>query len=140
MGGNLTAIASAREAALGCFNDTILFIESPRTIGLGQVDRALTSLLRSGALDGVRGVALGLSDGFDEYTDRGWNLVDVLTDRLAVLDVPVLGGFFAGHGGTGPDGNPDQSALPLGTIATLDADAGTLTLRPCVHQLTDEAT
>ena len=133
VGGNLTTIASAREAMLGCFDGTILFIEAPRTIGLGQVDRALTSLLRTGALDSVRGVALGLFSGFDDYNDRGWNIIDVLTDRLAVLGVPVLGGLFAGHGGTGPDGQPDQSALPLGTTATLDADAGTITLQPCVH-------
>ncbi len=134
VGGNLTSIASAREAALGCLDGTILFIENPRTIGLGQVDRALTSLLRVGALEGVRGVALGLFSGFDDYTDRGWNLVDVLTDRLAVLGVPVLGGLWAGHGGTGPDGQPDQTALPLGTVATLDADAGTISLQPCVHR------
>jgi muramoyltetrapeptide carboxypeptidase len=132
VGGNLTAVAGSVEASRGSFDGSILFLEGPRTIGLGQVDRALTLLLRSGALDGVRGVALGLFDGFDDYTDRGWNLIDVLADRLAVLNVPVLGGLFAGHGGIGLDGGPDQSALPLGAVARLDADAGTLTVEPCV--------
>jgi muramoyltetrapeptide carboxypeptidase len=136
VGGNLTAIGSAPEAALGCFDGAVLFVEGPRTIGLGQVDRALTHLMRTGALNGVRGVALGLFEGFDGFTDRGWNLIDVLTDRLGALDVPVLGGVFAGHGGIGPDGRPDQSALPLGTTATLDADAGTMTVQPCVERST----
>ena len=47
--------------------------------------------------------------------------IDVLRDRLTCLGVPVLGGLPIGHG-------KDPVALPIGTIATLDADAGTLTV------------
>lgn len=133
MGGSLTAVAGSVGAGLPDLDGAILFLEQPRTIGLGQVDRAITHLIRSGALDGIAGVALGLFTGFDDYRDRGWDLLDVLRDRLNGLGVPVLGGLFAGHGGVGPDGGPDQQAVPLGTMATLDTTAGTLTVEPCVQ-------
>ena len=54
-------------------------------------------------------------------------------DRLGTLGVPVLGGLFAGHDLRGADGENDQLALPLGTEATLDTEAGTLVAGPVVH-------
>ena len=133
IGGNLTAVAGSIGAGLPSLDGAILFLEAPRTIGLGQVDRALTHLIRSRCLDGLRGVALGLFSGFDGYSDRGWDVVDVLRERLTSLAVPVLGGLFAGHGGTGADDRPDQSGMPLGTQAVLDTDTGRLTAAPCVQ-------
>jgi muramoyltetrapeptide carboxypeptidase len=76
---------------------------------------------------------LGLFEDFHDLTDRGWTLADVLQDRLGALGVPVLGGLPAGHGGVGDDARPDQYAIPLGTTATLDTTAGTLTAPPCVQ-------
>lgn len=102
------------------------FLEAPRAVGLGHVDRQLTQLIRSGSLRGVRGVALGRFPGFDNYTDREWTLVDVLRDRLEILGVPVIGGIDVGHG-------DDPLSTPLGPIAELNADAGTLTVGPAVH-------
>ncbi|MEQ4725917.1 hypothetical protein [Nonomuraea sp. B19D2] len=104
----------------------ILLLEAERVVGLGQVDRQLTHLIRSGVLRVLAGVALGRFTGFDDYTDRRWNLVDVLRDRLAQLRVPVLGGLDLGHG-------PDPLAALLGTNAVLDTDAGTLTVEACVR-------
>lgn len=126
IGGNLPAIANFIGAGLPSLDGAILFVEAERTIGLGQVDRQLTHLLRSGALRGVRGVALGRFPGFDDYTDRGWNLLDVLRDRLGLLRVPVIGGLDLGHG-------PDPLATPLGPTAVLDTSVGTLTVHPGVH-------
>ncbi|MFH9225501.1 hypothetical protein ACH4NT_14485 [Streptomyces lydicus] len=37
----------------------MLFLEHQRGTGLGEVDRALTQLTRTGALEGLCGVALG---------------------------------------------------------------------------------
>lgn len=105
-----------------------------RAVGLGQIDHQLTQLIRSGALEGVAGIALGLFAGFEDYTDRGLTILDVLTDRLGRLGVPVLGGLDAGHGGSGIDGSPDQTAVPLGGSAVLDTAAGTLTVDPCVRR------
>jgi muramoyltetrapeptide carboxypeptidase len=115
----------------------ILFIEELKTRGLGLFDRQLTQLIRAGAFQNVRGVAIGLLESYSDHTDRGWTLLDVLQDRLGGLGVPVLGGFFAGHGGIGADGRPDMDALALGARAELDVDAGTLTVGLPPHQSTD---
>lgn len=93
----------------------------------------MTQLLYSGTLNGIVGVALGSFEGFRDHSDRGWTLADVLVDRLGGLGVPVLGGLFAGHDLRGPDGTPDQKALPLGSLATLDTTEGTLTADPIVR-------
>ncbi|MFE4969147.1 hypothetical protein [Streptomyces sp. NPDC056660] len=107
----------------------ILFLEHQRGTGLGEVDRALTQLIRSRSLDGPRGVALGQFLGFerdaDDPTLGGWGIRDILRDRLAELGVPVLGGLPAGHGNHPP-------TIPLGTQATIDTAAGTLTVLPAV--------
>ncbi len=125
IGGHLGTLAHAVGAGLPSLAGAVLFLEAERSIGLGQIDRQLTQLIRSGALRGVRGVALGRFPGFEDYVDRDWNLVDVLKDRLGSLDVPVLGGIDAGHG-------PDLLSLPLGPTAVLDTEAGTLTVESAV--------
>ncbi|HSE61527.1 MAG TPA: hypothetical protein VLA88_04500 [Candidatus Saccharimonadales bacterium] len=45
--------------------------------------------------------------------------IDILRDRFGLLGVPILGGLPIGHG-------KNPIALPIGTQAVLDADAGTL--------------
>lgn len=134
IGGNLREVAGAVGVRLPDLRGAILFLEDERKIGLGQVDRQLTHLTSSGALDGIAGIALGLFTGFDDYTDRGWTVLDVLHDRLATLGVPVLGGLMVGHGGVGADGGPDQFAATMGAITVLDATTGTLTIGACVRQ------
>jgi muramoyltetrapeptide carboxypeptidase len=133
IGGNMREIAGSVGVRLPSMEGAILFLEDERKIGLGQVDRQLTQLIRSGSLDGIVGVALGLITGFEDYVDRDWNLLDVLHDQLGSLGVPVLGGLKLGHGGIGVDGEPDQFAATIGATATLDANLGTLTVGPCVH-------
>lgn len=133
IGGNLSEVVGSIGAGLPNLNGAILFLEDFRTMGLGRVDRQLTQLIRSGSLHGVRGIALGLFTGFDDYTDRGWNILDVMRDRLKQLGVPVLGGLELGHGGVGSDGGCDQFAASLGPTAVLDTKSGTLTIGPCVR-------
>lgn len=129
MGGNLDAIRTETGAGLPSLRGAILFLEHQRGTGLGEVDRALTQLIRSRALDGLRGVTLGQFLGFDrdagDPTLGGWGISDVLRDRLSALGVPVLGGLPAGHGTNPP-------TVPLGTRATIDTAAGTLTVQPAV--------
>ncbi|HEY8545960.1 MAG TPA: LD-carboxypeptidase [Acidimicrobiales bacterium] len=126
MGGNLMAVATMVGAGLPDLDGAVLLLETERPpgLGLGFVDRQLTQLLRSGALDGVRAVVLGRFPGYEAYADRGWGLVDVLADRLVDgLGVPVLAGLDLGHG-------PDPLPVPLGTTAHVDPGAGTLTVAP----------
>jgi muramoyltetrapeptide carboxypeptidase len=129
VGGNLDAIRTEAGAGLPRLQGAILFLEHQRGTGLGEVDRALTQLIRSGSLDGVRGVALGQFLGFDRDGDDpelgGWGIAEVLRDRLTRLGVPVLGGLPAGHGAHPP-------TIPLGTMATIDTVSGTLTVEPAV--------
>lgn len=126
LGGHLTAVSTAVGVDLPDLRGAVLLLEAPRGIGLGLVDRQLTQLRRSGSLDGIAGVALGRFPGFEGYEDRGWTVLDVLTERLTTLGVPVLGGLEIGHG-------DDPLPVPLGTRAVLDAAAGTLTVDPLVH-------
>ncbi|TDD67960.1 LD-carboxypeptidase [Jiangella aurantiaca] len=79
-----------------------------------RLDGFLTHLLRSGWLDGVAGIALG-----------SWHdcepVEELMLDRLGPLGVPIMTELGFGHG-------PSTITVPLGVPATLDADAGTLTL------------
>ncbi|MBY8873927.1 LD-carboxypeptidase [Micromonospora sp. PLK6-60] len=124
LGGNLCLItASIGTPDMPDLTGVVLLVEEVQEPPY-KVDRMLTHLRRAGVLDGVAGVAVGQ---FTECADE-WDttVVDVLTDRLADLGVPVLGGLPIGHG-------PGQLTVPVGTPAVLDADAGTLTVAPAVR-------
>lgn len=129
IGGNLDAVRTEAGAGLPSLQGAILFLEHQKGTGLGEVDRALTQLARSGSFDGLRGVALGQFLGFEDIasdpTQGGWEITDVLRDHLTRLGVPVLGGLPIGHG--------RYPTMPLGTQATLDTAAGTLTVEPAVY-------
>jgi muramoyltetrapeptide carboxypeptidase len=127
LGGNQDLVATAAGWALPSLRGAILLLEAVG-LGLGHVDRQLTMLTRSGRLDGVVGVAVGQYTRCDPTPgDAGdWTVLDVLRERLHGLGVPVLGGLPVGH----EDG---ALAVPVGTPATLDADAGTLTVTAAVR-------
>lgn len=127
IGGNLQAMANSVGVYMPSMRGAILFLEYNRS-GLGTIDRNLTQLMSSGALDGIVGVALGSFECCRDYTDRGWSVTDVLNDRLGGLNVPVLGGLYAGHDLTDINGDNDQSAVPLGSFATLNVSEGALTI------------
>jgi muramoyltetrapeptide carboxypeptidase len=123
IGGNLCMIASTIGTPdMPSLRDAILLIEDVDEPPY-KVDRMLTQLRRSGALDGIVGVAVGQ---FTRCSDN-WptTIVDVLLDRLGDLGVPVLGGLPVGHG-------RDQLSVPVGVPATLDVGAGTLTATAAV--------
>lgn len=118
VGGNLSLLAADAGApdlplpeagAIGLLED----VNEPAY----RIDRALTQLARAGWLARLSGIALG------SWVDCGDpdTLRSVLLDRLAPLGVPVLHDLGFGHG-------PIQTTVPLGVVADLDADAGTLTL------------
>jgi muramoyltetrapeptide carboxypeptidase len=120
-GGNLEMLARGVGVVDNDLAGHVLLLETHREVGLGMVDRALTQLLMSGALDGITGVAVGALEGFEDYEDREWTVLDVLRDRLGSLGVPVLAGLPLGH-------LENPVSVPLGVECELDADARTLTV------------
>lgn len=122
VGGNMVLLA----ATLGTpwaldARGSILFLEEVGEASY-RLDRLLTQLRLAGALDGVRGIAIGaLSERPDEDSPESPPLSELLLDRLGDLGVPVARGFPFGH-------QPDNWTLPVGTRARLDADEGTLAL------------
>jgi muramoyltetrapeptide carboxypeptidase len=83
-----------------------------------RLDRMLTQLRDSGALDGLAGVVLGQFTQCDAGPD-GVTARDVLVERLAPLGQPMLEGAAVGH-------VPDNTPVLLGAEVTLDADRGRL--------------
>ena len=119
LGGSLGPLRAMVGAGLPCLEGAILLLTGERTQGLGQVDRQLTHLIRSGALKGVRGIAVGHFAGFDGLVDREWSLNDVLTDHLHTLDVPVLVNLPIG---------PGRPPVPIGFPAVLNATTAVLSI------------
>jgi muramoyltetrapeptide carboxypeptidase len=127
IGGNQDSVAISAGWALPPL-DGAIFLLGAFNLRLGHIDRQLTMLRNGGHLAGLVGVAVG------EYTGCGpeanesqeWSYLTVLRHHLERLGVPILGGLPIGHG-------RDPHTVPLGTIATLDADAGTLEVGPAVR-------
>jgi muramoyltetrapeptide carboxypeptidase len=118
LGGNLCLLAaSVGTVDMPDLRGAILLIEEVLEPPY-KVDRMLVQLRRSGALEGIKGVAVGQ---FTECADD-WprSIADVLVEQLAPLGVPVLGGLPIGHG-------KDQLTVPLGVPAIMDTQQGTLT-------------
>jgi muramoyltetrapeptide carboxypeptidase len=88
-----------------------------------RLDRMLTQLWLSGELDKCAGIAFGKFSGCG--TSASWakqqTVEEVLVDRCGKMGIPVLRGLMIGH-------VDDQTTLPIGCLAELDADAGTLRL------------
>lgn len=63
-----------------------------------QLDRLVTQLRLSGALDGVLAIALGDFSGGGPPADADWTVPDVLADLFAPLGVPVVHQLPVGHG------------------------------------------
>ena len=124
IGGNQDSVATAAGWALPSLDGAILLLEGENQ-RLGHVDRQLTMLINAGHLRGVRGVAVGQYTNCepDSATQGDWTVLDVLRDRLAKLDVPILGGLPIGHG-------PNPMAVPIGTMAELNTDSGRLRIEP----------
>lgn len=89
-----------------------------------RLDRALTQLLSIGALDGVRGFAIGqlMHCEYKPEDAKGLQTArDVMYERLAPLGKPIVMGLPFGHG-------PYNATLPLGAQAILDAIKGDLVI------------
>jgi len=120
IGGNLTMLASIMgtpwevetEGRILCLEDT--------HEAYYRIDRMLTQLALGGKLEGVAGIAFGYCT--DCPTDApSFSFEEILRMHFEPLGVPVLSGLAFGH-------IRKMLTLPIGMEATLDADAGTLTI------------
>jgi len=89
------------------------------------LDGILTQLRNAGTFDGVAGIVVGdikskWSGGIAELSTE-----DIVEELLAPLGVPLIFGLPVGHG-------KHHATVPLGALATLDADAGTLVVEEVV--------
>ena len=88
-------------------------------------DGFLTHLRNAGVLDGIAGIVVAdiktkWSESIAELSAE-----DMVEEILAPLGVPLVFGLPVGHG-------KHHATVPLGALATLDADAGTLVVEEVV--------
>ena len=123
VGGNLCLMAHLTGTRyLPDLRGAILFLEDVDE-PYYRIDRFLTQLWLAGSLDGVAGVAFGKFTRCEPSPSFVQNRVleDILAERCRALRVPAVSGLMIGH-------VDDQTTLPIGCLAELDASAGTLTL------------
>lgn len=118
-GGNLSLLFACQASGrLRLRPGEILVIEDVSEASY-RIDRMLSALLASRALDGLAGVVLG------DFTDcpdaQRISVRAVLAERLSVLGVPVLSGLRFGH-------ERYNEFVPLGVMAELDASRGRLVI------------
>ena len=123
IGGNLSLLATLCGTPYAPdYEGKILFIEEVAEATY-RIDRMLTQLWLSGELQKVAGIAFGKFSGCS--TSASWakqlTVEEVLVSRCEQMGIPALRGLMIGH-------VPDQTTLPLGCMAELNVDAGTLTL------------
>jgi muramoyltetrapeptide carboxypeptidase len=127
VGGNLSLILATMGTPYEI--DTrgkILFLEDVDEQAY-HLDRMLTNLRLAGKLQAAAGIVwgecaeCGPKDYRPSFTEGSFSVAEVVDNIFGGLKTPVLSGLAIGH-------TSDQLTLPLGVMATLDADAGTLTL------------
>ncbi|MFJ4145329.1 LD-carboxypeptidase [Pseudomonas sp. NPDC089734] len=125
LGGNLSLLSTCIGTPfMPDLTGAILLIEDVGEAAY-RVDRMLTHLGNCGILQRLAGVAVG---EFSVPANTGGSIspAHVLLERLGGLGIPLLGGLPVGHGDV-------NQAVPLGTEAILDADAGTLWVSAAAH-------
>lgn len=128
LGGNLTVLAAlAGTSYLPDFTGAILFLEDTNEAEY-RIDRVLTQLALAGILGKVAGVVFGQCTHC-ENADGGYSnftIYEVLDRQLSGLGVPAFQGALIGHIAA-------QVSMPVGVMAEIDADAGTISiLEPAV--------
>ena len=124
IGGNLTLISTTMGTPYEI--DTrgkIVFIEDVDEEPY-RIDRMLTQLRLAGKLDAAAGIVFGecadcRPKDYKPSFNSTFTLGEILDNFLGDLKIPVLSGLTIGH-------TDDQLTLPIGVMATLDADKGEL--------------
>lgn len=119
-GGNLTLLAALMGTPYEVdTRDAIVFLEDIRE-ELYRVDRMLTQLALGGKFTDAAGTVFGRCTECS-YRGPSFSLEDILRDRFGGAGRPMISGLSFGH-------IEPKLTLPVGVMATLDGDAGTLSL------------
>jgi muramoyltetrapeptide carboxypeptidase len=127
VGGNLSLVVATMGTPYEIeTRGKILFIEDVGEEAY-SIDRMLTQLRLAGKFEQAAGVIFGECAGcgpgdFQPSMASPYSLGETLDNILSQLKIPVLNGLTIGH-------TTDQLTLPLGVMATLDADNGTLEIK-----------
>lgn len=127
VGGNLTLLFTcAASGRLSLPENCLLFLEEVNEAPY-QIDRMLTGLLVGGHLRRVAGICVGdLGHSSSQVTSTQSR--EVVRERLAVLDVPILAGIPVGH-------ILRNQPLPLGVPALLSGTGKQLVVNPSPGEL-----
>lgn len=121
VGGNLALLSSLIGTPYApAFDGAILVVEDVNE-SVYRLDRMLTQLRLSGALERLAGIAFGQFTEIpeDDGSNEGRPLLELLQEVADRCSVPCLANVPVGH-------VPDQWTIPLGAAAELDADTKTL--------------
>jgi muramoyltetrapeptide carboxypeptidase len=124
IGGNLTLVSTTMGTPYEIeTRGKILFIEDVDEEPY-RIDRMLTQLRLAGKFDAAAGLIFGECEDcrpkdFKPSFNSTFTLGEIVDNILGGLKIPVLSGLTFGH-------TNDQLTLPLGIMATLDADKGEL--------------
>lgn len=120
LGGNLTVLCSLLGTEyLPDFKGAILYLED---VGedVYRVDRMLTQLKLSGILSNISGLVFGKCTNCDAGSNS-LSLMQVFEDHIQPLGIPAYYGALISH-------ESDNSTIPVGIHAKMDAQKGSLTL------------
>lgn len=122
LGGNLSILVSLLATPYDLsWKNAIVFMEDISEEPY-RIDRMLTTLLLSGKLKQVAGIVLGNFKRCDASNpEKSFTTMQVLTERLSSLKVPILAGFSFGH-------INDNCTLPIGVKAILNTESKTITI------------
>lgn len=126
LGGNLSIAVSLIGTEFDLdYKDAIIYLEE-----IGEepyrIDRMLTQMIQAGKLKEINGIAMGIfrrcePKQTDPSFSKSFTLMEVLTDRLGSLKIPVVYGMSFGH-------IKDKFTIPFGIKAELDAETQTITI------------
>lgn len=125
VGGNLTLVISTLGTPYEIdTTDAILFLEEISEEPY-KIDRMLTQLWLAGKLQKCAGIALGRFKDCERLRNPdfkvSFSLEQVLRERIASLGIPAVYGLPIGH-------IKSKMTVPIGTMASLDADNGKLSI------------
>ncbi|MBA2613432.1 MAG: LD-carboxypeptidase [Bacteroidetes bacterium] len=128
VGGNLTVLSALIGSVyLPAWKNKILFLEEAKEEPY-SIDRMLTQLKLSGVLNSISGFVFGkCAKCLAEEPLKAFTFHEVIMQHIKPLGIPAFYGAMIGH-------IENKLTVPLGILATLDADKGIIFLEEnCVQ-------